>query len=291
MTNHSQYTLINKESDQLAFKLYQFEDLEQFKTIQRLNHYTLIWIQEGEGEIVVDFNNHQYQAGHLFSFAPFQPFLVKQEKPSKGYIIHFHSDFFCIHKHHHEVACNGILFNNVYDIPFVNIDAPTADSFDMIIKEIKKGIDHDEMAMNELVLSYLKLFLIHATRLRKKQQPTIRGELNGEAFIPQKLKDLIEQHFKKNHAPKEYADLLHISPKALGKISKKYFNKNLTTLIAERIIVEAKRELYLTSKSIREIAFDLGYDDEYYFSRFFKKNTSITPSNFRKTVGFAKAEL
>jgi YesN/AraC family two-component response regulator len=64
----------------------------------------------------------------------------------------------------------------------------------------------------------------------------------------------------------------------------------LTDLISERIIIEAKRELYLTSKTIKEIAYELGYNDEHYFSRFFKTNADVSPQIFRETVGFARAE-
>ena len=285
------HTLVDQDSKKLVFKLTSFDHLEQFAEVQRLNLYTLLWIQAGEGEAIVDFNTYRYQAGRLFSFTPYQPFLIKPEGPARAWLLQFHSDFFCIHKHHQEVACHGVLFNTIYNQPFVEVDELTANSFQMIIGEIEKGIEQNEMAMHELVLSYLKLFLIHASRLRQKQEPAEDGKQAPEASIPQQLKKLIEQNFKKSHSPKDYADLLYISPKALGKIAKKYFNKNLTTVIAERIIIEAKRELYLTSKSVREIAYELGYDDEYYFSRFFKKNTSITPSVFRKTVGFAKGEM
>ena len=110
-------------------------------------------------------------------------------------------------------------------------------------------------------------------------------------MILQSLKEAIENDFKSKHTPKEYAVLLNISPNALAKITKKHFNKTLTNLIAERIIIEAKRELYLTSKSVKEVAFELGYDDEYYFNRFFKKNVNIPPQVYRETVGFGKAEI
>ena len=63
-----------------------------------------------------------------------------------------------------------------------------------------------------------------------------------------------------------------MSPKALAKITRTHFNKTLSSLINERIIIEAKRELYLTGKTVKEIAYELGYEDEYYFSRFFKTN-------------------
>ena len=75
----------------------------------------------------------------------------------------------------------------------------------------------------------------------------------------------------------------------MAKITKLHFNKTLTDLISERIIIEAKRELYLTNKAVKEIAFELGYEDEYYFSRFFKNNVDISPQVYRDTVGFSRA--
>jgi AraC family transcriptional activator of pobA len=82
---------------------------------------------------------------------------------------------------------------------------------------------------------------------------------------------------------------LNISAKALAKITKTHFNKTLTELISERIIIEAKRELYLTGKSVKEITYELGYEDEHYFSRFFKNNADVSPQMYRETVGFARA--
>ena len=82
-----------------------------------------------------------------------------------------------------------------------------------------------------------------------------------------------------------------VTMQKLAKITKNYFNKTLTDLIAERIIIEAKRELYLTSKTVKEIAHGLGYQDEYYFSRFFKANADVSPQLYRETVGFARAEV
>lgn len=62
-------------------------------------------------------------------------------------------------------------------------------------------------------------------------------------------------------------------------------------MIAERIVIEAKRELYLTSKPVKSIAYELGFNDEFYFSRFFKNNADVSPQLYRETVGFARAEV
>ncbi len=289
MINHHTHTLVNPTSGELAFKLYSFESIHHFDHIQRLNYYSLIWIKEGSGSATIDFNTYEYSSNYLFGFSPYQPFLFNSSGITKGIIIHFHSDFFCIHKHQKEVACNGILFNNIYQPPFVVINDEFNITLDWILKEMEKDIIENHIALNESILSYLKLFLINSTRLKNIQNPELPILAEEENFTIQKLKDYIELHFKTKHAPKDYAELLNITPKAIAKISKKYFNKTLSTLIYERIIIEAKRELYLTNKSIKEIALELGYDDEFYFSRFFKKQTNISPSIYRKTVGFNKA--
>jgi YesN/AraC family two-component response regulator len=208
----------------------------------------------------------------------------------EGVVIHFHPDFFCIHKHHQEVACHGVLFNNIYEPPYVIIDAAAKNTFDMILEQIKTEMQNPALAQYELLISYLKIVLITASRLKKEQQPiTSETTDNSPPFILQNLKNYIELHFKTKHSASDYADLLNITPKALAKITKTHFNKTLTHLISERIIIEAKRELYLTNKAVKEIAFELGYDDEHYFSRFFKNNAEVSPQIYRETVGFAKA--
>ena len=127
--------------------------------------------------------------------------------------------------------------------------------------------------------------------LNMRQQPEAAEILKDqkEPFILQKLKNAIEEHFKSKHSPADYAKLLYMTPKALAKITKSHFHKTLSSLINERIIIEAKRELYLTDKTVKEIAYELGYEDEYYFSRFFKVNAEVSPQMYRENVGYARA--
>lgn len=68
---------------------------------------------------------------------------------------------------------------------------------------------------------------------------------------------------------------------------KKQFSKSPSQLINERVILEAKKLLHLTYKSIKEIAQELNFEDEFYFSRYFKKNVGVSPSSYRKNVGIS----
>ncbi|HKG68556.1 MAG TPA: AraC family transcriptional regulator [Segetibacter sp.] len=292
MADQNSFTLINEQNGNLAFKLFFFEDNSYFDHLQRNNYYSLIWIKEGTGKLKTGFSEYNFEQNSLFSFAPYQPFLFSSQL-IKGVAIYFHSDFFCIHKHQTEVTCNGVLFNNIYDTPFFSVDENLEATLNGVIEQIKSEIQNPGIAQYELLISFMKIFLIAAARVKGQQQPhTLQLKyVKKEPFILQDLKDAIEKEFKSKHAPGDYAVLLNISLDALTKITKTHFNKNLTNLITERIIIEAKRELYLTNKSIKELAYELGYEDEYYFSRLFKKNASISPQMYRETVGFGKAEI
>lgn len=286
------FTLINPQNGNLAFKLFSFDNNVYFDHLQRNNYYSLIWIKNGTGKVKADFCEYDFSENTLFAFSPYQPFMVSTNENIDGIALQFHPDFFCIHKHQAEVACNGVLFNNIYQPPFISIDDASSGTLTMLLEQMKIEMHNPALAQYELLVSYLKIFLITAARLKSEQQPELAFAAQDvkQPFILQTLKDAIEKDFKTKHSASDYASTLNISAKALAKLTKTYFNKTLTGLIAERIIIEAKRELYLTNKAVKEIAYELGYDDEYYFSRFFKTNADVSPQMYRETVGFGRAE-
>ncbi len=291
MLNQPILTLVNPQNGNLAFKYQEFEDNHFFDQLQRNNYFSLIWVINGSGKLKADFAEYDFPDNSLFAFSPYQPYLLKTNHPVKGIAIYFHPDFFCIYKHHKEVTSHGVLYNNIYQPPFVKVDESIATTLTMLCEQIKTEMQNPALAQYELLVSYLKIFLITAARLKTQQQPSVEPRSKDDApFVLQKLKDAIEDNFKTKHSPGEYAEMLYISPKALAKMTKSYFNKTISHLINERIIIEAKRELYLTDKTIKEIAWELGYEDEYYFSRFFKVNSDVSPQLYRDTVGYAKSK-
>ena len=285
-------TLVNPQNGNLAFKIFTFNDLSRFDHIQRNNYYSLIWIKEGRGTLKSDFNEYNWTANSLLAFAPYQPFMISAVEKANGLSINFHPDFFCIHKHHEAVGCNGVLFNNIYQSPVLKLDPDAIKKVEIQINQIKEEMINGELAQYELLLSHLKILLINVSRAKIAQEHGsgfLKDAKNTEPFVLQNLKKHIEEHFRTKHTTSEYADLLNITPKALTKATKKLYNKTTTDLISERIIIEAKRELYLTDKQVKLIANELGYKDEYYFSRFFKNYADVSPQMYRKTVGFNKA--
>ena len=292
MKQNTVNTLINPQNGNLAFKVFSFSDNSNFDHIQRLNYYTIIIINKGNGKLKADFSEYDFNENSLLCFTPYQPFMITEKEKIEGFAINFHSDFFCIHKHQKEVSCNGVLFNNIYNPPILELERKELEIFLTITNDIIAEIKNIKMAQYELLVSYLKIFLINASRLKVAKNDELGTKIQSleEPFILQNLKEAIEENYRSKHSPSQYGDLLNVAPKTLAKVCKDYFNKTLTDLISERIIIEAKRELYLTSKNIKQIAYELGFNDEYYFSRFFKSKVEIAPQFYRETVGMAATE-
>ncbi|MEV4884108.1 helix-turn-helix transcriptional regulator [Chitinophaga ginsengisegetis] len=290
MLSQSVYTLVNKQNGNLSFKVFEFDNSSYFDHIQRNNYFTLIIITSGEGLAKVDLCEYPFKENTLFAFYPYQPFMLISKRPLVGISIQFHHDFFCIYRHHKEIAANGILFNNIYEQPFITLDENAKIALLNIVREIVAELKTDALRRDEVLVSYLKIMLVLATRIKVQQQSIQETKaLSGKQLaIVQNLRNAIEENFRMMHSASDYADMLHVTPVALARVTKNHFNKTLSDLITERIIVEAKRELYLTDKTVKEIAYELGYDDEYYFSRVFKVKTDISPQIYRETIGFNK---
>lgn len=287
MVSDGSVTLIDPKTNFTALQVNQINKDNDYQEMQRKNFYSILFIKEGKGTFRVDMNQFSFESNSMFFLTPYQPYQLKNDGSVSGLAWHFHPDFFCIERHSKEVACNGILFNNVYEPPMIILSDEQAREFEELFRKFEHEMLEAGLAQVDLLMALLKIFLINATRIKVQQHPEALQDMpeQNNPFILQKLRNHIEEHYRKKHAPSDYASMLNITPKALGKIAKNFFNKTLSELIHERIVIEAKRELYLTGKPVKQIAYELGFDDEFYFSRFFKKITAISPQYYRDTVG------
>src|SRR3984893_13736939 len=138
MTNtQTAFTLVNPQNGNLAFKLFSFEDGSCFDHLQRHNYYSVIWVTNGSGKLKTNFSEYAFVAGTMFTLSLYQPFMIITDKNIEGVVLNFHPDFFCIYKHHKEVACNGILFNNIYEPPFIKVNENSAATFKMLLEQIR----------------------------------------------------------------------------------------------------------------------------------------------------------
>jgi AraC-like DNA-binding protein len=134
--------------------------------------------------------------------------------------------------------------------------------------------------------AYLQLFLAKssATKIASLEQP---AEQSTKDEMMEKFRVLLDKNYLTLHKPSDYASLLAMTPDNFTKRCTRYFKKTPSRLIQERLILEAKKQLHLTRQSIKEIAYNLKFQDEFYFSRFFKKFTKISPNAFREQTGIS----
>ncbi|MCC6726479.1 MAG: helix-turn-helix transcriptional regulator [Saprospiraceae bacterium] len=291
MVENPVFTLTNHQNGHLAFKLFWFEDNRHFDHLQRNNFYSLIWVTSGSGLLRADFAEHVFSENTVFAFAPYQPFMFSVGTDFSGVAVQFHTDFYCIHRNPKETNCDTTLFNNVYQPPFFKMGEDLQTSYSQILDNMKTELQNAPTGNYELLVPLLKILLVAASRQKQVLQTPENQLVDSSApFLLRKLKTVIEENFRQKHSPSDYAELLHITPNALSKLAKTHFQKTPTELIHERIIIEAKRELYMTSKPVKEIAWHLGYSDEFYFSRVFKNYAEVSPMVYRETVGFGRAE-
>lgn len=281
--------LIDPQRRSLAFKIYAFEDDIYFSSIKKYNYFSVILVTKGKGMVTADLSQYPFDGPCLMCFSLYQPFKIKSEGVFQGVMVNFHPDFFCLHKHRNEVSCNGVLFNNIYDSPVTALAKDETELLLSTINGLKLELQSSGIAQTEVLISYLKILLINGSRIKLLQQQTDAASITKTPVILDTLKTAIENHFSSLHSAGEYADLLNISTAALNRVCKTHFNKALSHLISDRIIIEAKRQLYLTDKPVKQIAYELGFNDEFYFSRFFKNHVAISPQFFRDTIGFNRA--
>jgi AraC-like DNA-binding protein len=267
----------------MAFRVSRFADDTLLQEQKGYHYYSILLVTDGNGTLKADFNEYTFAGNALLTLGLYQSFQVTGA--IKGILLNFHPDFFCIYQHEEEVVCNGVLFNNIYAAPLMQLaDAEKALLMD-IVSHVEREMQKPALAQYEVVMAYLKIFLINASRMKLERQEGALPAVGSEPFILQSLKEAIEHYYRKEHSPGYYAGLLNITPKALNRLSRAYFNRTLGNLIAERIMTEAKRELYMTAKPVKKIAFELGFNDEFYFSRFFKNNATVSPVVYREKVG------
>jgi AraC family transcriptional activator of pobA len=247
------------------------------------NCFTILWVKSGEGQFHADLVKYPF-AGPVLLFAnPYQTLFIESPAGLSGALIHFHANFLCIETHHEEVGCNGVLFNRVYGDPVVPCNPSFAEEISGLIGQIEIESTAGDLAHREAVLSLMKILLIRASRMKLDQLAAnpLPGERSSHPALIE-LMELIESHYHTLNRPADYAARLAMTPKTLGRIVKEALGKTLSDLIRERRLKHAKWQLLHTVRPVKEIAAEVGFPDEFYFSRIFKAATGLSPTAYRE---------
>lgn len=248
--------------------------------------YYFILLFDGFSSFSIDFTEYECSGKSLLFLSPYQLLQWHSSSAPVVDILKFHGDFYCIEYHKEEVACNGILFNNIYQQPYIVVSDHVFEEISSIFQKIKDFEYSTARYDLSIMKSYLQLILALSS---KEKQVDITHD-HSKPFIKESVlgfQNMLENHFLETKSVSFYADRYGLSIDAFSKKVKKYFGKPPSKLIQERLTLEAKKMLHLTHKNVKEIAADLNFEDEFYFSRYFKKEVGISPKIFREKVGIS----
>lgn len=248
----------------------------------RTNYFSVYLIESGSGMFWADASQFTFGPGALLFFIPYQHIRFVPDIPVQAEVVQFHANFLCVETFHAEVGCSGLLFNDPYGIPVVVMDEQSKSDVKNLIDHIRKEHEERELAYGEAMLAHLKVLLILATRLKSSRAGACGPGMDLRHPVLVQLRDLIEQNYHTLHSPADYAERLHMTPKTLGRIVREHLGTTPTDLIRSRILIHAKWQLLHTLKPVKEVSRELGFGDELYFSRLFKKATGHSPTFFRE---------
>jgi AraC-like DNA-binding protein len=272
------------ESNYKKFGMIQLnqQTLDHVNTAQYKPYIKVLYLPAGYA-LTVDFRQFTTMQPSLFFIHFNQHIQIEKAGKQPGYFIYYNRDFYCVQIHDEEVACDGLLFNNIYNQPMTELPPREDKIVTEAFREISAELDSEESTREEMIRTYLKQVIIRATRLWKRQQlGSLESAPSAEIEFFRHFSRLVDIHFREKHGVMDYADLLAIAPKTLSKKFNKLNLSQPNDIIKDRILLEAKRLLVYSSLSIKEIAYNLGYDDPAYFNRLFTNRIGATPAAFRK---------
>lgn len=267
--------------DIFSLSVVDFDEVCVVNKQEQVDSYRIFWIKEGKGSYSIDFNSFDFDGEVLFFLSPGQVFSINSEAIKEAYQLSFIRDFYCIQTHDKEVSCNGVLFNNIYESPFVKPSQDESIKLNAILINLMEEFRLTDTAQYEMLQSYLKQFIIQSVRIKKER------DVVNDATETKLFKDfsvLVDLNFKKEHSVSYYAARLGLSPKSLTKHFQKIGAQTPRDFIKNRIILETKRKLLYSDDSVKQIAYDLGFNDPAYFTRFFTKAVEKSPLQFKKEL-------
>lgn len=241
---------------------------------------TIVFNTAEEQEITINDINYRFPAWSLLPLVSNETFTF--EHPEKIVIWQYNRDFYCLIDNNPIISCIGFLFFGFSGTLFLPLDDSHRAKLENLQEMFIEEFETMDTIKTDMLQMLLKRLIIITTRLAKSQVTDDLPLADDKFDLIREFNALVYLHYKTSHVVQFYADLLNKSPKTLSNLFLQYRYKSPSLIIQERIISEAKRLFFYTDKTSKEIAFELGFEDASHFSRFFKKHTQLSPSDFRK---------
>ena len=238
--------------------------------------YQLIWLTNGSMTLKVDFREITIHKHHLLLLSCGQVCQFDISSDYTGYLILFTPLFFAESETDTYFLYTSEILNPLSPNQAIPVDKT---AMDPLIASLKKELDNTQDSFQSYIArNYLRIILFTMERQCLSHYKLQAGQ-NIRSFI-----NAVELHYQEQRTVAFYARLLHTSEKSLTALTQQTIAKTPKQYIDSRIILEAKRHLAYSEKSVKEIGFILGFDEPTNFNKYFKKHTNHTPLQFKASL-------
>jgi YesN/AraC family two-component response regulator len=245
---------------------------------KRVKKYLFLWCNEGKVSIMVDNKPLTVLKNQVLTITSGQYHYFLNISNAKGYLLDFTLDYICKTEKDIELIFQNSLFCHFDYNEIITIINPS--EIEIELQKIENELSEHPFQYLESVHSRIEVLLIEVNRSKIAN--------GGDIWKPDALflrfLEFVRNNFEKNYPLKEIAIHLQTTELKLNELAKLHAGKTAQNVIYGLVISEAQRILQYENKSIKEVAFELGFNDPYYFSKFFKNHTRVSPTEFLKSL-------
>jgi AraC family transcriptional regulator, transcriptional activator of pobA len=264
------------------------DELEHYLSIHNHLHiphkhsfYHLIYFTKGAGSNSIDFVNFPVTPGQIYFMVPGQVHSCWFEGEPEGFVVNFIESYIQALVTNPRYLQQFTFFSGIANEQAIAIPEEGRQQIIEIFETIVSEGKSDQEQKDDMIRTALIQLFIQVSRYTGKNE---KNTNNYNSTLLRNFQKLIDQHYKEKKLTKDYAAMLYVTPNHLNALSKDVTGRPAGELIRDRILLEAKILLVNAEMNVSQIATELDFSDNSYFSKFFKKYTGLTPEAFRKQI-------
>jgi AraC family transcriptional activator of pobA len=241
-------------------------------------YYLLVFVRQNQGRHWADLTPYEHRPNTVYFSEPGQILVKEEPTPFWGTHLEFTNEFLAQHA---ELGTLPIVQNPRHGHE-LRLTAAEADTVEALLAQLEAEYQRPGEWQQRMLGACLTVLLTFLSRLYTEQYP--EAEPTPDQRLLRAYQAKVEECFREVHEVGAYATQLHISAGHLSEVIKAQTGRPAIKHLHERLVLEARRLLLHTQQPLKEIAYDLGFQDASYFNRFFKREAGTTPADYRASI-------
>lgn len=267
------------------FLMTQFDimnDTAQAEFPHRHDYFEILFVEDSSGQHIIDYEPYEIKSPVFYFLSKGQIHFWKLNKPLTGKAILFPREFLIPPATAMNQEGDLAFFNSLSKAPYLSISNEDLPKIREILANIQDEFSQKSNSSLSMLRAYVHILLVSLFRIYAREQE--ENILDSSNAMVRNFRQLVSENYITLRSVQEYADLIGISATHLRDTVKSITGYSPGQLIRQEIIFEAKRRLANTDLTTAEIGYTLNFEDTSYFSRFFKRETGLSPSSYREEV-------